>query len=262
MMHGRLAEAAQILEHAIEVDPDNPWSRHTAMALYLDLADEASAREVANGTESSRRTGQLLLALYRGDSRAAGEVALSPAGREYNLAESWGATEAVRDYALQTGDYRRAIAFLEERYKLRGDNPDLEIQNFRAAAYLAQLLRASGDEPRARRLLERLPAAIDASIPRYGAVFALRTKASVQLLAGDQDAALGTLAESFAAEDLMQWWYTLERDPLWQPLRDDPVFKAVAAQVRAQVTREQAALAELRRTGRIVMRGSATANPP
>lgn len=262
MMHGRLAEAAQILEHAIEVDPDNPWSRHTAMALYLDLADEASAREVANGTASSRRTGQLLLALYRGDSRTAGEVALSPAGREYNLAESWGAVEAVRDYALQTGDYRRAIAFLEERYKLRGDNPDLEIENFRAAAYLAQLLRASDDEPRAQRLLDRLPAAIDASIPRYGAVFALRTKASVQLLAGDQDAALGTLAESFAAEDLMQWWYTLERDPLWQPLRGDPVFKAVAAQVRAQVAREQAALAELRRTGRIVTRGPGTAKRP
>jgi TolB-like protein/DNA-binding winged helix-turn-helix (wHTH) protein/Tfp pilus assembly protein PilF len=262
LLHGRIAEAAQILEHAIEVDPDNPWSRHTAAALYLDLADEASAREVANGTASSRRTGQLLLALYRGDPRTAGESALSPAGREYNVAESWGAVEAVRDYALQTTDYRRAIAFLEERYNLRGENPDLEITNFRAAAYLAQLLRASGDEPRARRLLERLPAAIDASIPRYGAVFALRTKASVQLLAGDRDAALGTLAESFAAEDLTQWWYTLERDPLWQPLRDDPVFEAVAAQVRAQVAREQAALAELRRTGRIVTRGPGTARRP
>jgi TolB-like protein/DNA-binding winged helix-turn-helix (wHTH) protein/Tfp pilus assembly protein PilF len=250
MMHGRLAEAAQILEHAIEVDPDNPWSRHTAMALYLDLADEASAREVANGTESSRRTGQLLLALYRGDSRTAGEVALSPAGREYNLAESWGAVEAVRDYALQTGDYRRAIAFLEERYKLRGDNPDLEIQNFRAAAYLAQLLRASGDEPRARRLIDRLPAAIDASIPRYGAVFALRTKATVQLLAGDRDAALGTLAESFAAEDLTQWWYTLEHDPIWKPMQKDAVFKALVGQVHARIARERAELASARDAAR------------
>jgi hypothetical protein len=82
----------------------------------------------------------------------------------------------------------------------------------------------------------------------------------VQLLAGDQRAALGTLADSFAAEDLTQWWYTLERDPLWQPLRDNPVFKSLAAQVRAQVAREQAALAELRRTGRIVARGSDAAS--
>jgi TolB-like protein/DNA-binding winged helix-turn-helix (wHTH) protein/Tfp pilus assembly protein PilF len=258
ILHGKMAEAAQILEHAIEVDPDNPWSRHTTMALYLDLADEAAAREVAFGTESSKRTGQLLLALYRGDTRTAGEVALSPAGREYNLHESWGATEAVRDYALQTGDFRRAIGFLEERYRLGGEDPELNIQNFRAAACLAQLLRASGNEDRARRLLDRLPAEIDASIPTYGAVFALRTKASVQLLAGDPGAALGTLAESFASGDVSQWWYTLEHDPLWQPLQDDPVFKALAAQVHAQVVREQTALAEMRRAGRIVARGSGT----
>lgn len=260
LLHGRIAEAVQIIEHAIDVDPENPWSRHTAMALYLDLADEAAARDVADGTESSRRTGQLLLALHRGDWRTAGEIAHSPAGREYNLAESWGAPEAVRDHALRTGDYRRAIAFLEDRYSLEGAAPALNVTNFRAAAYLAQLLRASGDEARARRLLDRLPTAIDASLPRYGAVYALRTKATVQLLAGDRRAALDTLAESFAAEDLTQWWYTLEHDPLWQPLRDDPVFMALAAQVRTRVAREQAAVAELRRTGRIVTRGTGPAS--
>ena len=255
MLQGKLAEAVQIMEHAIEVDPDNPWSRHTATAMYLDLGDEPAAREVAEGTESSRETERLLLALYRGDWRTAGEVAYSPAGKEYNLAESWGAAEAVRDHALQTGDYRRGIAFLEERYKLRGTDPKLDITNFRAAAYLAQLLRASGDPVRAKGLLDRLPAEIDASIPRFESVFALRTKATVQLLSGDRQAALRTLAASFAANDLMQWWYTLNHDPLWKPLHDDPVFKALAAQVRSRVAQEQAELAELRRTGRIARRG-------
>jgi TolB-like protein/DNA-binding winged helix-turn-helix (wHTH) protein/Tfp pilus assembly protein PilF len=255
MQHGRLAEAAQIIEHAIDVDPNNPWSRHTATAIYLDLGDEAAAREVADGTESSRRTETLLLALYRGDWRTAGEVAHSPAGKEYNLAESWGAPEAVRDYALQTGDYQRGIAFLEERYKLGGADPKLGIATFRAAAYLAQLLQASGDPVRAKALLDRLPAEIDASIPRFEAVVALRTKATVQLLTGDRTAALRTLAASFAANDLMQWWYTLNHDPLWKPLHDDPVFKALAAQARARVAQEQAELAELRRTGRIARRG-------
>ena len=255
MLQGKLAEAVQIMEHAIEVDPDNPWSRHTATAMYLDLGDEPAAREVAEGTRSSRETERLLLALYRGDWRTAGEVAYSPAGKEYNLAESWGAAEAVRDHALQTGDYRRGIAFLEERYKLRGTDPKLDITNFRAAAYLAQLLRASGDPVRAKGLLDRLPAEIDASIPRFESVFALRTKATVQLLSGDRQAALRTLAASFAANDLMQWWYTLNHDPLWKPLHDDPVFQALGAQVRSRVAQEQAELAELRRTGRIARRG-------
>jgi Tetratricopeptide repeat len=191
------------------------------------------------------------LALYRGDWRTAGEVAYSPAGREYNLAESWGAPEAVRDHALQTGEFRRAIAFFEERYALGGAEPALEIVNFRAAAYMAQLLLASGEEARARRLLERLPAAIEATLPLYGAVMALRTKATVELLAGQREAALRTLAESFEANDVMQWWYTLDHDPLWKPMRDDPVFKALAAQVRARVAVEQAALGSVRDAGRM-----------
>ncbi len=92
-------------------------------------------------------------------------------------------------------------------------------------------------------------------MPRYGAVFALRTKATVQLLSGDRVAALRTLGDSFAANDYLQWWYTLEHDPLWQPLHDDPTFKAVVAQVRVHVAAEKASLRELRRSGRIAGRG-------
>ena len=210
------------------------------------------------GTQSSRESERLLLALYRGDWRTAGEVAYSPAGKKYNLSESWGAAEAVRDHSLQTGDYRRGIAFFESRYKLGGADPKLHITNFRAAAYLAQLLQASGDPVRAKGLLDRLPAEIDASIPRFESVLALRTKATVQLLSGDRQAALRTLAASFAANDLMQWWYTLNHDPLWKPLHDDPVFQALGAQVRSRVAQEQAELAELRRTGRIARGAGST----
>jgi TolB-like protein/DNA-binding winged helix-turn-helix (wHTH) protein/Tfp pilus assembly protein PilF len=255
LLHGDVAGAAQIMEHALAVDPENPWSRHTLAAIYLDLGDEAAAREIADGSDSSRQSQSILMALYRGDWKTAGEAALSPAGVEYNLAESWGVPEAVRDYAVMTGDRRRVIEFLEKRYKLQGTEPALDIYNFRAAAYLAQLLQLDGDGPRARRLLDRLPQAIDASLPLYGAVFALRTKATVQLLAGDRAAALQTLGDSFAADDVMQWWYTLQFDPLWKPFHADPVFTAIAAQVRTRVAQQQATVAQLRGDGRIASRG-------
>jgi TolB-like protein/DNA-binding winged helix-turn-helix (wHTH) protein/Tfp pilus assembly protein PilF len=254
LARGDSTEAAQVLEHAIEVDPENPWSRHTAAAIYLDLGNEPAARQVAAGTPSSARTTQLLLALYDGDWRTAGEVAYSRAGSEYNLAESWGAAEAVRDHALRSGDLRRGIEFLEKRYQLGGEEPKLEITNFRAAAFLAQLLAAEGETERAQALLARLPAAIDASFPRFGTVFALRTRATVELLTGDHDAALETLQRSFADGDFTQWWYTLDHDRTWTPLRDDPRFEAIDAQVRARVAQETAQLAELRREGRIIDR--------
>jgi hypothetical protein len=154
-----------------------------------------------------------------------------------------------------TGDRRRAIEFLERRYLLQGAEPRLNILNFRAAAFLAQLLQLEGETARARRLLDRLPAAIDASVPVYGAVFALRTRATVMLLAGDREGALQTLGDSFAASDVLQWWYTLQFDPLWKPLHADPVFASIAEQVRTRVAQEQAEVARLRDARRIASRG-------
>jgi TolB-like protein/DNA-binding winged helix-turn-helix (wHTH) protein/Tfp pilus assembly protein PilF len=248
MHHGKLAEAAQIIEHAIEVDPENPWSRHTAAAIYLDLDDVASARRVAAGTASSAATSQILLALHEGDWRAAGEAALTEPGRRYNRYESWGAPEAARDFALKTGDTARVIRWFEERYGLQ-EGAKFDLANFRAAVCLAQLLRQSGNAERARRLLDALPPAIEATISTDGPVYALRTLASIRLLAGDQQGALDLLTRSFRAEDLMQWWYTIERDPLWEPLRSTPRFQAIERDVRVRVAQERAILVEWRRAG-------------
>ena len=257
MHHGKLAEAAQIIEHAIEVDPENPWSRHTAVAIYLDLDDAATARRVAAGTPSSAATGQILLALHEGDWRTAGEAALTEPGRRYNLYESWGAPEAARDFALQSGDTARVIRWFEERYGLE-EGTRLDLTNFRAAAYFAQLLRQSGEAARARRLLDALPAAIEATIPTDGPVHALRTLATVRLLTGDQQGALELLAQSFRAEDLTQWWYTIERDPLWEPLRRTSEFQTIERDVRARVAQEQTALVEWRKSGQHPLQADAS----
>jgi len=255
--HGGLAEAARLIEHAIAIDPENPWTRHTAAVIYLDLDDAASARRVAAGTASSAETAQIVLALNAGDWRAAGEAALSEPGRRYNRFESWGAPEAARDFALQSGDRMRVIRWFEERYSLN-DGAKLDLSNFRAAAYLAQLLRDAGDPERAQRLLQALPAAIEATIPLDGPIYSLRTLASVKLITGDQQGALEMLARSFRAEDLTLWWYTIERDPLWDPLRKSPQFQSIERDVRARVAREQAALGEWRRSGQPPVHAGAT----
>lgn len=244
MHHASLAEAAGLIEHAIEVDPENPWSRQTAAAIYLDLDDAARARRVAAGTPSSQLTAQVLLALHAGDWRTAGEVAMSEAGRRYNLYESWGAPEAARDFALHTGENERVVRWLEERYGL-AEGGKLQLANFRAAAYLAQLLQRTGETERARRLLDALPPAIEATIPADGPVYALRTLATVRLLQGDTQGALDFLERSFQANDLMQWWYTLERDPLWAPLHATPRFQAIERNVRGRVAQERAVFAAM-----------------
>ena len=101
-LHGQLAEAIQVLEHAIKLDPASPSLRHNAMAVYLDLGDEPAAREVAAGTpQSARAVG--LLAMYRGDWRAAAALPTMTWAGPSTPVKNWLAAEALRDDALKTG---------------------------------------------------------------------------------------------------------------------------------------------------------------
>ena len=62
-------------------------------------------------------------------------------------------SEALRDYALKTGELNRAIAFIKLKYYF-GDAPaaHLDVCNFRAAVYLSQLLAAAGQGEQALAL--------------------------------------------------------------------------------------------------------------
>ena len=151
--HGLLTEAVQVIERAIALDPANPWLRHTAMAIYLDLGDEAAARDVSAGTPQNVASSRLLLSLYRGDWRAAGLAAYDKESWSYNVFENWGASEALRDYALKTGELDKAIRFLQEKYALSADSSvPLLLDNFRQAVFLSQLLEAQGHTSQALEL--------------------------------------------------------------------------------------------------------------
>jgi TolB-like protein/DNA-binding winged helix-turn-helix (wHTH) protein/Tfp pilus assembly protein PilF len=256
LLHGQLAEAIQVLEHAIKLDPANPSLRHNAMAVYLDLGDEPAAREVAAGTpQSARAVG--LLAMYRGDWRAAAAAAYDDVGWTFDTCQNWLAAEALRDDALKTGQLDRAISFIKVKYQL-GDNPAAHVEdcNGGAALYLSQLLAASGQAQAATELRRAAAAWSDANWAKYlGNVRVLR--ASALLLDDKKDAALAELAESFRSGLYVTWWYTLEHDPLWLPLHGDPRFQAIAADVRRYVGGQRSQLEALRQHGDVPRRGAA-----
>jgi tetratricopeptide (TPR) repeat protein len=106
-IEGKLAEAIQIIEHAIALDPDNSLLRHLAMTVYLDLGDAKAARAVVAGMPHSARAAGLL-SMHDGDWRHAGLAAYDEEGwtRGEDLCELWQG-EALRDYALKTGELSR-----------------------------------------------------------------------------------------------------------------------------------------------------------
>jgi hypothetical protein len=255
--HGESAQAAQILEHAITIDTANPNVRNMAMAVYLDLGDAAAARDVAAGTPKSAAAARLLLSMYEGSWRDAELAAVAGEGRALGHGfDNWEVGEALRDYALKTGDLDRGIALIKSNFGLNGDAQDeLSLINFRQAVYLSQLLAAMGNTQQALDLRRAAASWISANESTYGAVYARRTRAAIFLLDGNTDAALTELGESFRSNDYTHWWYTIEHDPLWQPLHDDPRFRAIAADVRRHIETQRSELEALRRHGDVPRRG-------
>jgi TolB-like protein/DNA-binding winged helix-turn-helix (wHTH) protein len=250
LLDGKLAEAIQIVEHAIALDPNNPQLRQTAVLMYLDLGDLKAARDVAAGTpQSARTTGPLLM--HEGDWRRAGLAAYDKAGwtSDDDYCQNWLAGDAIRDYALKTGEWSRAIGFIRQKYYF-GDAPSahLDYCNCRAAVFLSQLMAAAGQADQARALRRAASTWNDANATKVLGG-ARRLRALVLLLDGKKDVALAELAESFRSGEYAFWWYTIEHDPMWLPLHGDTRFQAVAADVRRYVDGQRSQLEALRQHG-------------
>jgi hypothetical protein len=227
------------------------------MAIYLDLGDEAAARDVSGGTPGGAERAKLLMAMYRGDWRAAGLAALGSAPwHVQNLFDDWQAGEALRDYATRTGEWTRSIEAIEAKYGLsKNPQANLTLDNFRQAFYLAQLLDARGQKAQAHELRRAVITWNNANEARFGSVYARRLRATALLAEGNRDAALTELADSFRSGDYETWWYTLKYDPMWTPLHDDPRFEAIVADVSHYVGSQRVELDALRQKGLVPRRG-------
>jgi tetratricopeptide (TPR) repeat protein len=249
------SQAIALIEHAIATDPQNPWARLTAAAFYLDIDDAPAAADVASATPISLASATPGLALHAGDWRTAGIAAQKDDSFVFDFYEAYGNAQALRDLALRTHDYASAENLLCRRYFMSTDGPVVvELGNFRAWVMLAQLQLAHGKTARANQVLQSVIAWIDADRD-FGPVFNLRTRAQALMLLGRREEALRDLATSFNVDhDNVEWWYTIERDPVWNELRETPEFRALAAGARNFAARERDAVDTLRRRGEIPRR--------
>jgi TolB-like protein/DNA-binding winged helix-turn-helix (wHTH) protein/Tfp pilus assembly protein PilF len=251
--HGEMARPIALIERAIAADPQNPWGRYTAVAYYLDVGDPAAARDVAAATGPSARAARTLLALQAGDRAAAAAAALDGGARPFNRAESWGVPEALRDAALGGPADSPAERELRARHAGAAEGPAREF-TYRARILLAHLALARGERAQATAALREALAWTEANA-RFG--MRHRPRATAFMLLGETDVALRELATSFAEErDYRQWWYVLDHDPVWAPVRQDPRFRALADRVRAHVREERAALERMRAAAELPRRPS------
>ena len=255
MFHGESAEALAILEPLIASDPRNPWGAHVALPIYFDVNDPDAARVLANSTPATRDSSRALLAQYRGDWRAAGEAALGRRGFLFNVFQNWLWAESVRDYALHTGQYDRGAEAIASRYGFDLSNPRTEsLPQSNVAPALGHILIAAGKRQAGERLLAQTVQWID-DHPRYGPVGVYRTRATAMMLLGERAQALSNLKSAIeTGKDRRHWWYLIEHDPVWGPVRNDPRFRSIADFCRQAARQQRAKLDELRRQGKVPFR--------
>jgi tetratricopeptide (TPR) repeat protein len=262
MFHDSPSQGIALIERAIAADPQNPFARQTAATLYLDIDDAAAAADVAAATPISLAGATPGLALHAGDWRRAGTAAQTHESFAFDIFESFGNPQALRDMALRTHDYASAEDLFCKRYYLCKDRrdaplPDVDgvnLGNFRESVLFAHLQLVQGNTARANEILEEVIAWIDAE-DKYGPVFNLRTRAQALMLLGRRDEALRSLAAAYAVDhDHTEWWYTIERDPVFDEVRETAEFRALATDARRHAARERAAVEELRRQGKIPRR--------
>jgi len=255
MFHGETAEALILMERTIATDPQNPLSPHFAAALYLDANDPAAARAIALTTPASRDSTRVVFAQYIGDWRRAGAAAYDRRGFLFNEYSNWGWPEAIRDYSLHTRQFDRGAEEIASRFGFDLKHPTVRgIAQMMAAPALAHILLVKGDEATGKLLLADSVRWIDGH-PSYGLAGIMRYRAAAMMLLGDSRQALSYLRASIeTGHDIRQWWYIVDRDPVWLSVHDDPRFRAIAAICRRMAREQRVKLDTLRATGKVPTR--------
>ena len=249
--HGQTAEAIKLIERALLLDPDHPWIRLQLCEMYLDVGDLVAAESVVSGRKGMEPSGLIAPAVYQGDWRTAGELAYARPKGQLNDENELLAIFALRDYALNTGGFDRAIKYLYQTYDLRiGHEIQAGVNGF-VGVSLALLLQKKGDQAAAHALINQMAQ----QCAREGKY---RMCAVRHALTGEREAALDSLRKLSTSQGYLKyWWYLIDRDPVWADLRSDPRFQLIASSLRDRAARQRVLLEQMRTNGEVPPRLSA-----
>jgi TolB-like protein/Tfp pilus assembly protein PilF len=256
----RFDMAAQGFVKAITLDPKRADLYVWLAQLYLDLGEPERASlllDRANELAPDYNTtawGRLLLHLYQqttGDWAEDAEAVLAePIGTPWL---SHFCAAQLRNQAMAEGRHDEALAIYSKHHPqlLLDVEPVIDLNNYRAAIDLSLVLQMMGDQERASMLLERSAAFIRGQ-PRLG-MFGGYWISDVQILALQGQKAEALAALRLAADEGWRslWWYFLQYDPNLESIRSEPVFQAILAEIKADMSAQMQRIREMEQSGEI-----------
>jgi tetratricopeptide (TPR) repeat protein len=260
---GRWEEGVGSLERALQLDPGSQWRAALLGQMYAHLRQYAEAEQLYDRalrvapTYTEAYIGKAIVRLKRdGDVRGARQV-LEEAGRNVDRGEllfTFVQVMARHPFVRILNDYfqtqladRRVANHLRERClgcywqlsaelaERRGDRDmalaiyDSAVQQLTAPKpnrITALSMAAMGERSEALQWVEHTVSAAPLAQEAISGYHVLETVVEVQMRAGDFDGALGTLRQLLSHPGLLST-AVLELDPLWDPLRGRPEFRAM-----------------------------------
>ena len=201
------------------------------------------------------------LLMHRGNTAEA--TVIAHRALEEGLDDRWSSNHVflrlVRDEALETGNFEKAIAWYRTLHpELFRDSPKITVDNVNSAADLALLMRVAGDP-------ETTEALIKAGLTWYeetqppGVHGYLLNIVDIELLAlnGEIDAALDALQIAVNDGWNFNWTFSLDNENL-ASLRDQVEFQAIGAHLESEMAIQLEAITRLPYMGEFDLRSVQT----
>ena len=243
----RKGEAIEMIDRARQIDPLTP-SLHLRKAYMLMVS-----RSDVEGHEFEASLVEI--AQYQRQRPRAAALANRRPAEQWTLGPIAPMAEAVRDEALLTGDYASALELLESQYAMGvPKGAGVRMWSRGLGLVYAHTLILAGQAQRGRELARAILVQIDSeSVGRTKDWFS-RERAAAYAVLGDDERTVAELQASARTHKYYRWWYVAECDPLYEHLRGDPRFQALAEKAQQHRRSQRALLEELRRKGEVPTR--------
>jgi tetratricopeptide (TPR) repeat protein len=191
----------------------------------------------------------LVLELYRGNEAGALEYARKALSVD---PYSHFARTFLRDHALRAGRNAEARLLYEQSNPelLSEENPRVDRTNLGEAIELALVFSRAGEQQRADRLLDRSLRQIQL-LPRRGGPGYGIADVQIHAIRGERQKALSALRIAIDEGWRRFWWYALKHDPGLESLHDEPEFRAMFEEIRADMAAQLGRVREMERNGEL-----------
>jgi tetratricopeptide (TPR) repeat protein len=257
----RLDLAAQTYAKGINLGARTQLHIWLAM-LYLDLGEPERASLMLDRADellpAPNIFGRLSLSVYQQASEGMAEGARAIlADPDWLLFDGQFPTQfslaQLRNLAISEGRHDEALAVYSRHQPqlLLDREPVIDMSNYRDAIDLSLVLQIMGDKEKASMLLERSKAFIEgqSTIPWFGGYSI--SNVQIPALQGRKAEALAALRLATDEGWRTLWWYYLQYDPNLESIRSEPVFQAILAEIKTDMSAQMQRIREMEKSGEI-----------